>query len=111
MTGLLAKVLTLFFVAALADIPLICPDEQAGAGRVEQSAAEIGAASSIQSFSVSGAASTDSGCPCPCHHTFGGSLAITLAPPVRLPESPDQLVLPGISPPARSSEHPPQNLA
>lgn len=112
MTGLLARVLALFFVAALADVPLICPEEQAGAAATfENATPEFHvAAFAAKSFSVAGSTAPDSDCGCPCHHTFGGTIAITLSPLVRLPESPDQPAPAGISPPIRSPEHPPQNL-
>lgn len=111
--GLVARFLALFFITALADVPVLCADEWGGAaaGPVENEPTEISVAlSDAQPVQGLGTTSTDSDCGCPCHRTFGSQPALALSPLIRLPEIPDETAPPGISPPVRSPEHPPQNL-
>lgn len=112
-TGLPARLLALFFIAVLADVPVICAEERPGAaGAVDDTTPRIhSVVSATQASSVMQSTSTNSDCACPCHQTFGGQVAFTLSPLIRLPEIPDSPGFPGIFPPTRSPEHPPQNLA
>jgi len=113
MTGLPIRLLALFFVAALADLPVICAEERAApAAAVEDTGPLIrGIVSAAQSSAVLRTISPDSDCACPCHHTFGGQAIFTLSPLIRLPEVPDSAHCSRTFPPARGPEHPPQNLA
>ena len=111
--GPIARLLALFFIAVLADVPILCPEERPGtASMAEHTTPGIHAvASTAGLLSVIETTSSESDCGCPCHHTFGGPIEITLSTLVPLPEFPGGPVPRGISPPIRSPEHPPQNLA
>ena len=111
-----SRVLALFFVLELIDVPGVCPDEWLSNGSsvcdVTSTDSTLFANSVTHSRLVSTSATTQvADCGCPCHQNFGNEIEPQLAPPGGLAEQPE---LPGISSPqplASSLDHPPQNLA
>jgi len=110
LASVLGKLLVLFLMLQVADVPIICADERPSG---EISSPAVRSADDLASVELSTpGASIDDGvcCFCPCHSNFRSATTSQLpssGSSVELIASPRER---GIPEPPRSLDHPPQNL-
>jgi len=107
--SILGRGMVLFFALQLTDVPVVCPDEWQFRDASSPTALAATTVDAGRVMSASGPESSE--CGCPCHHTFGERIPISLQPPERLTEAPPAFVRAGPPPPPQDLRHPPQNLA
>lgn len=108
--SLVGKLLLLFIVLEIADVPFICADERPAK---EISSPVVLIVDGLDSVALSTpSANIDDGdpCFCPCHSNFRSATASDLPSSGRSAELIETPRTRGVPAPTRSLDHPPQNL-
>lgn len=110
LASVLGKLLLLFVVLELADVPLICADERPSDETTQPVVRMVDGFDSVTLTSPAPKMDDGDPCFCPCHSSFRSASASRLPSTgtwVGLTGSPHARGIPG---PPRALDHPPQNL-